>query len=132
MLEKFDAFQIAKKFHWACKNLKVSRYLQDQLLRASSSIALNTAEGSGKRTLPDQTRYYSIALGSLRECEAILALEQIEDPNLKSMIDQLGAILYPLSHRSSHPSNRPGNRTERRTETETATGPDPGPILNPN
>jgi len=46
MLEKFDAFQIAKKYYWSCKTLKVAKYLQDQLLRASSSIALNTAEGT--------------------------------------------------------------------------------------
>ena len=117
MLEKFDAFQIAKKYYWGCKTLKVARHLQDQLLRASSSIALNTAEGSGKRTPLDQARFYSMALGSLRECEAILALEQIDDPVLKSLGDQLGAILYTLSHRHG----RTGNRTEHRTETETAT-----------
>ncbi len=117
MLEKFDAFQIAKKYYWACKMVKVPKYLQDQLLRASSSIALNTAEGSGKRTLQDQSRSYSIALGSLRECEAILALEQINDPGLKNMGDKLGAILYTLSHRL----NRTGFRTDRRTETETET-----------
>ena len=117
MLEKFDAFQIAKKYYWGCKTLKVARYLQDQLLRASSSIALNTAEGSGKRTPQDQARFYSMALGSLRECEAILALEQIDDPVLKSLGDQLGAILYTLSHRHG----RTGSRTEHRTETETAT-----------
>jgi four helix bundle protein len=117
MLEKFDAFQIAKKYYWGCKTLKVAKYLQDQLLRASSSIALNTAEGSGKRTPQDQARFYSMALGSLRECEAILALEQIDDPALKSLGDQLGAILYTLSHRHA----RTGSRTEHRTETETAT-----------
>ena len=125
MLEKFDAFQIAKKFHWACKTLKVSRYLQDQLLRASSSIALNVAEGSGKRTLPDQARFYTIALGSLRECEAILALEQIDDPQMLALADQLGAILYTLSRRTSVTPNRTDHCTERRTATEAATGPDP-------
>jgi four helix bundle protein len=117
MLEKFDAFQIAKKYYWGCKTLKVAKYLQDQLLRASSSIALNTAEGSGKRTPQDQARFYSIALGSLRECEAILALEQIDEPALKSLGDQLGAILYTLSHRH----DRTANRTAHSTATETAT-----------
>jgi len=74
-------------------------------------------EGSGKRTPQDQARFYSMALGSLRECEAILALEQVDDPALKNLGDQLGAIFYTLSHRL----NRTGNSTEHRTETETAT-----------
>ena len=117
MLEKFDAFQIAKKYYWGCKAVKVPKYLHDQLLRASSSIGLNTAEGSGKRTPQDQSRFYSIALGSLRECEAILALEQINDPILKDLGDKLGAILYTLSHRP----NRTGYRTDHSTETETET-----------
>ena len=99
MLEKFEAFQIAKKYYWACKSARVSIHLKDQLLRASSSIALNIAEGSGKRTPQDQARYYSIALGSLRECEAILALEKVNDPDLDKLGDQLGAILYVLSRR---------------------------------
>jgi len=66
-------------------------------MRASSSVALNTAEGSGKRTPQDQSRFYGIALRSLRECTAILELERIENPELAKLIDQLGAILYTLS-----------------------------------
>ncbi len=97
MLRDFRAFQLAKEFHWACKALKVSRYLQDQLLRASSSVALNMAEGSAKRTEPEQRRYYNIAMGSLRECEAILELEKIEEHGLLEKADQLGAMLFTLS-----------------------------------
>ena len=99
MLEKFDAFQMAKKYYWRCKELKVHRILQEQLLRASSSIALNLAEGSGKRTPDDQKRFFSIALGSLRECDAILQLEQVQDPELAALGDQLGAILFTRSRK---------------------------------
>ena len=97
MLRDFRAFQLAKEFHWACKDLKVSRYLQDQLLRASSSVALNIAEGSAKRTEPEQRRFYKIALASLRECEAIVEIERIEVPEILKKADQLGAILFTLS-----------------------------------
>jgi four helix bundle protein len=97
MLQNFNAYQIAKKIHLSCKTLKVSRLLRDQLLRASSSIVLNTAEGSGKRTLPDQRRFYSNALGSLRECQAILDLEEVQDKQLLQSMDDLGAILYTLT-----------------------------------
>ena len=99
MLEKFDAYQVSKKFYWLCKDLKLNRWLRDQLLRASSSITLNLAEGSGKRTGTDQSRYYSIAFGSLRECQAILELEKVDNPEIIKLADQLGAMLYKLSQR---------------------------------
>ena len=67
--------------------------------RASSSIALNVAEGSGKRTRKDQAKFYSIALGSLRECQAIIELERINDSGLEDQANQLGAILYKLSNK---------------------------------
>jgi four helix bundle protein len=117
MLKDFQAFQLAKEFHWACKELKVSRFLQDQLLRASASIALNLAEGSGKRTPPEQRRFYGIALGSLRECEAVLELEQINQETVTVLVDRLGAILFTLCR---SPENR--NRTETATETPNSNG----------
>jgi four helix bundle protein len=74
--------------------------MYEQLLRASASIGLSLAEGSGKRTPADQRRFYSIALGSLRECQAILELEEVNDLELKDLGNQLGAILFKLSNRS--------------------------------
>ena len=99
MLEKFTAFQIAKQHYWKCKTLKLPKFMQEQLVRASSSIGLNLAEGSGKRTPADQRRFYAIAYGSLRECQAILELEQVSDPDLKDLGNQLGAILFTLSRK---------------------------------
>jgi four helix bundle protein len=116
MLDKFDAFQLAKQYYWICKQLKIPRFLQDQLLRASSSIGLNIAEGSGKKTPLDQQRFYSIALGSLRECQAIIELEQIENAEVKTIGNRLGAILYVLSKKSL-----PTNGTVTETETATVT-----------
>ena len=63
-----------------------------------------------------------MALGSLRECEAILALEQIEDPALIGLADKLGAILYTLSRKSSKIYT--GSSTELRADSETATDSD--------
>jgi four helix bundle protein len=87
-------------------------FLYDQLLRASSSVVLNLAEGSAKRTPPDQRRFYNIAFASLRECEAILDLEKIEKSSLLEKINQLSAILFTLSR---DPANR--NRTKTPTQT---------------
>jgi len=44
----------------------------DQLDRASISMPLNIAEGTGKFTAPDKCRYYDSARGSALECAACL------------------------------------------------------------
>ena len=46
--------------------------LGDQLYRASLSIPLNIAEGTGKARGADKARFYAIARGSAMECGAIL------------------------------------------------------------
>ncbi|MBI3557631.1 MAG: four helix bundle protein [Deltaproteobacteria bacterium] len=96
MLKDFRAFQISKEFYQRCKTIKLPAFLRDQLARASSSIALNLAESSGKRTSRDRVRYYTMALGSVRECEAILEIENVQDPVAKDLLNQLGAILFKL------------------------------------
>ena len=112
MLEKFVAFQLSRELYKKCKPLRLPRFLHDQLLRASSSVALNLAEGSGKRTAPEQKRFYAIAFGSLRECQAILLLEDINNQELMALTDRLGAILFKLTRKSA-------NRTDTATETAT-------------
>jgi len=44
--------------------------VKDQLDRASTSIALNVAEGNGKYALKDRCRFFDIAHGSALECAA--------------------------------------------------------------
>ena len=68
--------------------MQLSGHLKDQLLRASSSIALNLAEGSGRFGIKDQKRFFHIAFGSLRECQAILDLEFNENPEVRECADK--------------------------------------------
>ena len=46
--------------------------MKDQLKRASISIVLNIAEGYGKTTNDDRSKFYDIAKGSSHESAAIL------------------------------------------------------------
>ena len=96
MLKNFRTHTLAVEFYQECKREKLPYFLKDQLMRASSSIALNLAEGCGKPSVKDRQRYYSIAFGSLREVQSIIQLEQLN--SLHSKADYLAANLYKLTH----------------------------------
>ncbi|MBI2606996.1 MAG: four helix bundle protein [Deltaproteobacteria bacterium] len=97
-LKTFRSYQLAVAFHRSCSAMTLPAYLRDQLLRASSSVALNLAEGSAKPSRKDQLRFYAIAFASLRECQAALDLAPKPSPTLKAQADALGACLYRLCH----------------------------------
>src|SRR3989344_8804680 len=52
----------------------IDSYIRDQLKRASISIVINIAEGSGKFSKPDKRKFYIIARGSVYECVSLLEL----------------------------------------------------------
>jgi len=96
MLQNFKTFNLSVKFYRQCNELKLPRHLKDQLNRASSSISLNLAEGYGKFTYKDQRKFFHIAMGSLREVQAILILSNLASSKIYSLADHLGASLYKL------------------------------------
>ena len=98
MLSQFQTYQVAVQFHRGCRELKLPGYLKDQLLRASSSVALNISEGSAKPTRRDQLKFYFIALGSLRESQCALDLAPQQFPELVALADRLGGMLYRICH----------------------------------
>jgi len=95
-VKNFRSFELAKQFHREAGRLRLERCARDHLKRASLSIALNLAEGRGKRTRREQVRFFHIALGSARECQAILELADEKDPELEDLLDHLGASIYKL------------------------------------
>jgi four helix bundle protein len=74
--EKLQAYQESLAFvAWVepiIQKLPKSIAVRDQLDRASTSIALNLAEGNGKFTSSDRCRFFDIARGSALECAAAL------------------------------------------------------------
>ena len=93
---QFRSYQVAVQVYRQTKTLRLPAYLKDQLLRASSSVCLNLAEGSGKDSPLDRRRYYNIAMGSVREVQAILELADAVPPALLQQADHLGASVYKL------------------------------------
>jgi four helix bundle protein len=78
--------------------------LKDQLKRAAVSIPLNIAEGSGKVTLADRSRFFAIDRGSAMECAAIFDCVDILRPELngellfaKNLAGRLVAILSKMA-----------------------------------
>ena len=96
MLKNFKTFELSVKFYRECEKLRLPVHLKNQLSKASSSVSLNLAEGSGKPTNKDQLRFYYIAMGSLRECQSILVLANLNKNNSYKIADCLGASLYRL------------------------------------
>jgi len=105
--QKLEVYKKAKHFHVECKKIILSRdldkYVIDQLGRASFSIPLNIAEGSGKFSKADRRNFFIIARASVFECIAILdilsdagKLTEEELNVLMTDADELSRILFSM------------------------------------
>ena len=99
-MKNFRTFKIAVEFYHQSRTLEVRGSLRDQLSRAAQSVALNLAEARGKATVKDQKKFFHIALGSVRECQAILILQELEGTETWQTLDKLAAHLYRLIERA--------------------------------
>ena len=100
-MKNFRTFQLAATFYRLSRSLPLRGPLREQLSRAALSIPLNLAEGRGKQSVKDQKRFFSIAFGSVRECQAILILANLEGSEAWKMLDTVAASLYTLIKRAS-------------------------------
>ena len=105
--EKLDVYhkakQLNKKVFLFLKSTKTDRSTNDQLRRASFSIMLNIAEGSGRYSKADKRNFYVIARGSVFECVAILDyLKDIQSIDQDTFIafyndlDELSRMLFSM------------------------------------
>lgn len=107
--ERLEAWQLAHQFVLRVYALTgmfpaEEKYgVTNQLRRAAVSIPANIAEGTGKNSLKDVVRFFSIARGSLEECKYYLILSkdlkfiQPEEFNqMKEIADQTGKKLNAL------------------------------------
>ena len=94
MLQNFRSYQLSLQLYRECERVTAPHHLKDQLARATLSVVLNLAEGSAKPTPKERRRFYSIALASTREVQALIEILGRRD--LWPAADQVGACLYRL------------------------------------
>ena len=105
--EKLDVYNKSKSFNKKVNVFlssgKLDRTINDQLRRASFSIMLNIAEGSGRYSKADKRNFYVIARGSAFECVAIFdflkeinAISSDEFKQYYNDLDELSRMLYSM------------------------------------
>ena len=96
----FRALSLAADFYRAAKVAPLKSDIKGQLIRAASSACLNLAEGRGRGTLKDQLRHFHIAMGSVRECQAVLIIEDLKDTDMWIKLHRSAAAVYRLIQRA--------------------------------
>jgi four helix bundle protein len=95
-MKNFRTYQMALELYREGKKLELKGEIRDQLERASLSVVLNLAEGSAKMGQKERRRFFTIAMGSLRETQACL---EINNSGLLDKVDRLAASLHCLIQR---------------------------------
>jgi len=105
--EKLTVYTKAKSFNKEVNTFLTTRTLDStthhQLRRASFSIMLNIAEGSGRSTNKDKRHFFVMSRGSTFECVAIFdylkdigALSAEDYSKYYQLLDELSRMLYGM------------------------------------
>jgi len=99
--ENLNVYQRAKELNkkilsFLKRNKHVDSYIRDQLRRASISMVINIAEGSGKFSKADKKNFYTIARSSVYECVSLMEIifeeKQIDTKTFQSFYKTLETI----------------------------------------
>ena len=97
-MKNFRTYMLAIEVYSQSQKLVLPSHLKKQFDRAASSVALNLAEGYGRRTDADRKHFFTIAFGSTRECQCICALVGKNATDICAKFDSLAAHIYRLLH----------------------------------
>ena len=126
--EKLDVYQEAIAFcGWVGEflaSVSAKAAAKDPLDRASTSIPLNIAEGNGKFSARDRSRFFEMARGSALECAACLDVvlvrklaneEQVVSAKerLARIVQMLIGLLRKFSERADIVARRRGSVSSR-------------------
>ncbi|MEY2526603.1 MAG: hypothetical protein QOE73_1374 [Verrucomicrobiota bacterium] len=126
--EKLKVYQAAIGFvGWSTTLLlqvQAKAAVKDQLDRASTSIALNIAEGNGKFAIRDRCRYLDFARGSTLECAAcldVLVAKQLADektitPGKEQLVEIVSMLMGLIGSLTSRIGEEPSVYLSRETE----------------
>lgn len=100
-------YKLSSELHILCTNLlkkiNVEKYVTDQLGRASLSVVLNIAEGTGKSSSREKRKFLIISRSSLLETVAIIdilyrrGLVGINEyENIESKAEEISKILFKM------------------------------------
>jgi four helix bundle protein len=100
--EKLDVYQKSfslnqRVYRFLKNNNVIPRYTKDQLGRASLSIMLNIAEGSGKFTKRDRRNFFITARCSVFECSALVSFLHGENELVEALKNELLADYEEIS-----------------------------------
>ena len=98
------AFELNRKVYFLLKERKnIASYVRDQLGRASLSVMLNIAEGSGRYSNKDRRNFFVIARSSAFECSAIIdflfsanEIEEQERIFFNEGLEEISRILFVM------------------------------------
>ena len=100
-MRHLKSYQLAVQFYREAKGVSLAHYLKDQLRRAALSVPLNLSEGTGKTSMADRRRFFEIAMGSIRELQALVEVEsEAFTKEQKDLLDHLAASTYKLIRNS--------------------------------
>jgi four helix bundle protein len=105
--EKLEVYRKAKLFNQSVysflKESKLDNTTRDQLRRASFSIMLNIAEGSGRYSKADKRHFYVISRGSVFECVAIFdflhdskLIDSMQFETYYSDLEEISKMLFAM------------------------------------